>query len=131
VSKMIFVPVIHSAQTVNYLAPRLTLSLNGLKQASTCPTSPRSTIRCVQNDFHARGTFGANRAPILHRDEQYLQTDRNELPLDPCHLGVPSGASKMVSEPMERSTETVHLSCTEINTISKRTEMSFHLAHVT
>jgi hypothetical protein len=26
--------------------------------------------------------------------------DRNELPLEPRDLGVPSGASKMISEPM-------------------------------
>ena len=37
---------------------------------------------CAQSDFHARGTFGANRAPILQRDLHYVQTDRNELPLD-------------------------------------------------
>ena len=37
--------------------------------------------------------FHANRAPILH----YLQTDRTELPLEPHHLGVQTGASKMVS----------------------------------
>jgi hypothetical protein len=29
-----------------------------------------------------------------------LQIDQNELPLDPCHVGVPSGASKMINEPM-------------------------------
>jgi hypothetical protein len=28
--------------------------------------------------------------------------DRNELPLEPCHLGVPSGVSKMITEPMVR-----------------------------
>ena len=32
---------------------------------STRPTSPRSCIRCVQNDILAYGTFSANRAPIL------------------------------------------------------------------
>jgi hypothetical protein len=46
------------------LLPRLTLSPNGPKRASTWHMSPRSTIGCAQNDFHAYGTFGAKRAPI-------------------------------------------------------------------
>ena len=41
--------------------------------------------------------FLANHAPILHQDEHYLQTDQTELPLEPLHLGVQTGASKMVS----------------------------------
>ena len=57
--------------------------------------------------------------------------DRNELPLDPRHLGVPSGASKPIYVPMVRSVQTVHLSCVKISTISKQTEMSFHLSLVT
>jgi hypothetical protein len=51
--------------------------------------------------------------------------DRNELPLDPCHLGVPSDAPKTIFEPIVHLVQTVHLSCIEINTISKWTEMSF------
>ena len=51
-----------------YLALRLTLSTNRLKWASTRPLSPRSTIGCAQSDFRSYGTFGANRAPILHWD---------------------------------------------------------------
>jgi hypothetical protein len=45
--------------------------------------------------------------------------DRNRIPHDPRHLGVPSGASKMISEPMVHSKQTVHLSCIKICTISK------------
>ena len=71
--------------------------------------------------------FGSNRAPILHR--QWLPTDRNESPLDPRHLGVPSGVSKMISEPMVCSAPTMHLSCTD--TGSQRTKMRFHMTHVT
>jgi hypothetical protein len=37
----------------------------------------------------------------------------------------------MISMPMEYSVQTVHLSCAEINTISKQTETSLHLTHVT
>jgi hypothetical protein len=44
--------------------------------------------------------FGANYAPILRQDYHYLQTDKNEFPLQPRHLAVPSDASKMISKPM-------------------------------
>ena len=64
-----------------YLAPTPTLSPNELKRDSTLPTSPWSSI-----------------APILHR--HWLPTDQNETPHVPRHLGVPSGASKMISETM-------------------------------
>jgi hypothetical protein len=57
--------------------------------------------------------------------------DRNEIPYDPCHLGVPIGASKTIFEPMVRSVQTAHLSCTDSNSVSKRTEMRFHMTHVT
>jgi hypothetical protein len=114
-----------------YLAPILTLSPNALKRDSTWPISPRSSIGCIQNDFWAYGTFGANRAPILNQDYHSIQTDRNELPFEPHHLGVPSGAAKMFSEAMVQLPQTVHLSCTETNTVSKRTETCFHLSLVT
>jgi hypothetical protein len=57
--------------------------------------------------------------------------DRNELPFEPCHLAVPSGASKTISAAMVQLAQTVHQSCTETNTISKHTETSFHLSLVT
>ena len=44
--------------------------------------------------------------------------DRNEISHDPHHLGVPSGASKMIFEPRVRLAQSVHLSCTNINNIS-------------
>jgi hypothetical protein len=114
-----------------YLAPKLTLSPNVLKGDSTWPTSPRSSIECVQNDFLAYGTYGANHAPIMHRNEHCLQIDRNELPFEPHHLGVTSGASKTISQSMVRMAQTMHLSCTETNSISKRTERTFYMTHVT
>ena len=46
----------------------------------------------------------------------------NEIPPDPRHLGVPSDASKRISERMVGLAQTVHLSCTKTNTFSKRTE---------
>jgi len=114
-----------------YLAPTLTLSPNGRKWDSTWPMSPRSSIGCIQNDCGAYGTFGANRALILRQDEHYLQTDQNEHPLVPRHLGVASGAFKMISKPMVRSAQTVHLPCVKFSTISKQIESIFQLSLVT
>jgi hypothetical protein len=48
--------------------------------------------------------------------------DRNELPLDPRHLGVQSGASKMIYEPMVHLAQIKYPSCVEINTIFKWTK---------
>jgi hypothetical protein len=75
--------------------------------------------------------FRANRAPILHQDEHYLKTDRSEHPLEPHHIGVPSSASERIFEPMVRLAQTVHLSCTDTNTVSKQIETRFHMTHVT
>jgi hypothetical protein len=41
------------------------------------------------------------------------------LPIEPPHVGVPSGAFKMISEPMVHLVQTVHLSCTDTNTVMK------------
>jgi hypothetical protein len=114
-----------------YLPPRLTLSPNKLEQPSTWTTSPRSSIGCAQNDFWAYCTFSANRAPMLRQDYHYLQTDQNELPIDPHHIGVPLGGSKIIPEPMVRLVQTVHLSCLKNSIISKQTETSFYLTHFT
>jgi hypothetical protein len=54
--------------------------------------------------------------------------DQNEIPLDPRHLGVQSGTSKMISNPMVFLAKTMHLSRIKISTISKWTKMSFHLS---
>jgi hypothetical protein len=71
--------------------------------------SPRSSIGCVSHDLRADGTFDTNRVPFLRQDYHYLQMDLNKLPLEPHRLGVSSGASKMISEPMVRSAQTVHI----------------------
>jgi hypothetical protein len=114
-----------------YLAPTLTLSPNRPKRDSTWPMSPRSYIACIQNDFWACCTFGEKHAPILHQDLHYLQTDWIELPLEPRHHGVSLGASKTISKPMVCFLQTVHLSCTDTNTVSKQTKMRFHMTQVT
>jgi hypothetical protein len=68
---------------------------------------------------------------MLHQEQHYLQTDRTEIPLEPHHPGVPLSVSKMIFMPMVCSVQTVLLSCTDTNTVSKRTKMRFHTAHVT
>jgi hypothetical protein len=57
--------------------------------------------------------------------------DQNEIPHDPRHLEVPSGASKMISEAVVCLAQTVHLSYVKISTSFKWTESSFHLSLVT
>jgi hypothetical protein len=56
---------------------------------------------------------------------------RNEISPDPRYLGVPSGASRMMFEPMVRSMQNVHLSWVKNSPISKWTELNFHLSLVT
>jgi hypothetical protein len=118
-------------KSCSFLAPTLTLSRNRSKRDSTRPTSTKSSIWCLQYYFRAYSTFDANRAPIMHQGLYCLETDRSKLPLVPRHLGVPSSASKMISMPMVCSVQTVQLSCTDINTISKWTKMKFHTTHTT
>jgi hypothetical protein len=48
--------------------------------------------------------------------------DWNDIPHDLCHLGVPSGASKVIFEPMVHLVQTVHLACTDTNIVLKRIE---------
>jgi hypothetical protein len=106
-------------KSCTYVASRLALSPNRPKQATPWASSPQSTIGCMQNDFWAYGTFGTNHAPNLHWHYHCLKMDWNEIPHDQCHLGDPSGVSKMISEPLECLPQTVHLSCVRISTIPK------------
>jgi hypothetical protein len=57
--------------------------------------------------------------------------DKNKIQHEPRHLGIPSGASNMIFEPMVRSTQTVQLSCTDTNIVSKWTEKRLDMSHVT
>ena len=112
------------------LASRLALSSNGPKRASV-------ELRHLGVPSGASKTISE---PMVHLTKPctYLAltlttspNGPNEIPHDPRHLGLPSGASKIICEPMVRSTQIVHLSCLKISTISKWTEMSFHLSLVT
>jgi hypothetical protein len=91
--------------------------------------SLRSSIGCVQHDFQANGTFDTNHTPFLRQEYYYLQMNLNKLPLELHHLGVSSDVSKTISEPMVHLAQTVHLYCTDTNTVSKRIETRFHMTH--
>ena len=123
--------MVHVAQTVHLSWTDTSTISKRNETSSTRPTSPRCYIGCVQTDLQAYGTFDAKRATILHRRQHCLQIDRNEISHDPRHLGVPSGASKTISNPMVRSAQTAHLSCVKTSTISNGTETRFHLSLVT
>jgi hypothetical protein len=49
-----------------YIALSIALSPNRTEHASTRALASRSTIECVQNNFRAYGTFGANHTPIMN-----------------------------------------------------------------
>jgi hypothetical protein len=129
VSKTNYEPMVRSAQTLLlYCTDSNTISKWTETRFHTTH-SPWSSIGCVQDHIRSYGTLVTNCAPILRQDYHYLQTDSNKLPLEPRHLGVSSGASKMIYEPIEHSVETVHLYCTDTNTVSKQTEKRFHMTH--
>ena len=72
-----------------------------------------------------------NRTTILRQHWHYLQTDRNDLPLEPHHLVVPSGVSKMISNPIVRLVQTMHLSCTDTNSLQmERSEIPHDPRHL-
>jgi hypothetical protein len=76
-----------------FLVPSLTLSPNGLKRASTWPTSPRSFIRCAKM-ISMLVVQSAQTVHLSCNEINTLQTDWNDLPLDLRHLGVASGVPK-------------------------------------
>ena len=121
-SKLIFEHMVCPCKPGTYLASRLALSPNRTNRASTCASSARSTIRCLQNGLLEYGALGTNRAPILHRNQHYLQTNQDEDTYDTWHLGVSSDASKLISKHMVHSMQTMHLSCIKISNTSKQTE---------
>jgi hypothetical protein len=90
-------------------------------------TSPRSTIGCAQNDFHAHGTFGTNNDLSCAEIKTIPKRIEMSFPLDPCLLGVQSRAPKMISEPVVHLAQTVHLTCVKINSISKWPQNEFPL----
>jgi hypothetical protein len=65
-SKIISELTVRSAQTMYLYWIKISTISKQPKRASIWALSPRSTIRCVQNDFWAYGTIGTNCAPIVH-----------------------------------------------------------------
>jgi hypothetical protein len=108
---------LHSAQTVHLYCTNTNNVSKCTEMKFHMTHSPRSSIGCIQHDFRVDGTFDTNRAPFLHQGYHYLLTDSNKHPLEPCHLGVSSGASKMIFEPMVCLAQTVHLYCTDTNSL--------------
>jgi hypothetical protein len=130
-SKTITVPMIHLAQAFH-------LSCTNTNTVSKW-TKTRFDMTYITWGFHrVRPKWFLSLWYVRHKQCSYLasrlapfQMDRNALPLEPHHLRVPSGASKMISEPMVCLAQTVHLSCTDINTVFKWTETRFDMTHVT
>jgi hypothetical protein len=129
-------------KSCTYLAPILTLSQNEPKWDSTWPMSPRSsimnqastwasslriTIECVQKDFWALWYVWRRPCTYLGLTLTLSPNGLKQDPHDPCHLGIQSGASKTISEPVVRSAQTMHLSYT----VSKQTKSTFDLSIIT
>jgi hypothetical protein len=119
---MIYMPMVRLVQTVRL----------------SC-TDTNTIYKQTKMRFHTTHvTYEFHRVrPKLYMSLWYVQckpctclASRLALP-DPCHLGVPSRASKMVYEPMVCLTQTEHLSCTDANTVSKQIEIGFHMTHIT
>jgi hypothetical protein len=66
----------------------------------------------------------------MPQDQHYLRADRIELPLEPRHLGVPSGVSKMIFSLGTFGANRAPIYTDNI-TISKWTDARFHMTHVT
>jgi hypothetical protein len=129
--KMISKPMVCSVQTVHLSC----VKINTISKR----TETRFLLSQITSEYHwvhqkwflSLWYFGENRAPILHLHKHSLQMNRNEITHDPRHQVVPSGAFKTIFEPMVCLAQTMHLSCVKSNTISKRTETSFHLNLIT
>jgi hypothetical protein len=129
VSKMISKPIVRLVHTVHLYCTNTNTVSKHTEMRFHITHSPRSSIGWIPHDFRADGTFYRNRAPFLQCDYRYLQTNSNKLPLEARHLRVSSGASKTISDPMVRLAQTMHLYCTDTNTVSKWTKIRFHKTH--
>ena len=131
-SKMISMPMECSAQTVHLSCAKTNTTSKWTKTSfhmSHDTLESWSTIGCAENDFHARGTFDANRATIL-RLLTLPPNGPKRASLDQHYLGVRSGVPKIISMPKVHSAQTVHQYCAEINTISRWIETRFLLTNI-
>jgi hypothetical protein len=101
-----------------------------MDRAFTWASSPRSNIRCIQNKVLSRWYVWRKMCTYLAPTLTLSPNEKSEVSHDPCHLGVPSGSSKMISKTMVRLTQIVDLSCIKISTISKWTKVSLEPHHL-
>jgi hypothetical protein len=104
--------------------------------------------RCVQNDYWAYvaqtmhlSCIDTNTVSKWTEKRFHMTYLASRLALTPNgtkwaftwarNIGVPSGASKTISEPMVRLAQVVHLACSNTNAVSECTKMRFHMSHVT
>jgi hypothetical protein len=129
--KTIFEPIARSAQTMHLSCVEIN-TISKQTEASFHLTHVTYESHRVRTKWFA-SLLHVQRKPCTYLVSRLAQSqrDRNELPFDPRHLGVPSFVPKMISKPVACSSQSVHLSCIEINTVSKWTETSFHVTHVT
>jgi hypothetical protein len=130
-SKMIFSLWYVCCKPCTYLALTLIQSLNGPKQDSTWHMSPRSTIRCSQNDFQTLWY-------IQHKPWTYLVSRLALPPNGPKQASNWASSPKSTigsiqndSEPMVRLAQTMHQPCTDTNIVSKRTKARYLMTHIT
>jgi hypothetical protein len=97
----------------------------------TWPTSPRSSIGFVQNDFLTLWYVWCKACTYLAPTQTPSPNGPKQYSTWPTSPWSSIGASKTICKPMVCSAHTVHLSCTKISTISKWIEMKFHLSLVT
>jgi hypothetical protein len=95
-------------------------------------------LNLVTREYHrVRPKWFLGRWYLWHKPRTLLAStvtlspkERSEIPHDLRQLRVSSGVSKMIFKPMVHSTQTVHLSCVMISTISERTEHSLEPRHL-
>jgi hypothetical protein len=123
---MIAKPMACLVKPCTYVVSRLALSPNGPKQASTWASSPRKTVGCLQNDFYIW------RKPCTYL-ALTLTPSRNELKRDLTWPTSPRSSIGCVQNDFQAygTFETVLLSCSDTNTVSKRTKTRFHMSRVT
>jgi hypothetical protein len=131
VSKMISMPIVCSVQTVH-------LSCTNTNTVSKRTKTRFHTTHVTYEFRRVRPKLFMMYWCIQCKPRTYLASKfalspnrPNRAPPDPCHQGVPSGASKMIYEPMVHLTQTEHRSCTDANTVSKQIQTRFHMTHVT
>jgi hypothetical protein len=130
-SKMIYEPMVHLTQTEH-------LSCTDANTISKW-IETRFHMTHVTEEFHrVRLKWFPSQWYVQCKPCTYLASRlalspnrSNQASIEPHHLGVPFCVSKMISEPMVRSLETVHPSCIDINTVYKLTKRRHQMTHVT